>query len=234
MENTQEDRNSLVLSDTIQNLGERLSEDIIPIELRLIEIPKKDIDETWYLDKIEELKPYREVLQRIEKGGVFYDSDCGTPPNFQEINNEIISCVDGRDKGSSGYRSCLGLVVIGKSIHNNGNISFITHQIPISRNEIKKRDSGDFGIVLDNSLKEIRNNSEEGSVDAVVFGGSASDVIRYQKKLDEISSMVIERLGFNPRVLIGPGGNSEKKIAPWTDVYLDTRNRLIYMVRLKI
>lgn len=149
----------------------------------------------------------------------------------------VISVVDGLDKYSKRYYDCTGLIIAGKEKETGKNISFMSHQNPsyfLKENKFK------FSTDLVKQIQAIKNRCEEGTIDAVIFGGRYAKVIdfkdsdpkrdmfmeEYLKSIKLVSQRVKDALGFEPLVITGP------KTIPGTDrVFYDNENRRLYLIR---
>lgn len=151
-------------------------------------------------------------------------------PNL--INSyHMISSVSEKDKYSKGYCNCVGTAIVGTSKDTGKEISFITH-IDSDYGDPNKDYGEEHASMLikslNKNLEEIISNSEERSVDAVIFGGSGDD-IKYPKVISRIVKNISEKLGFEPVILTGPGGT--EGMGSFTNAYLDTQGRKIYIAR---
>jgi hypothetical protein len=179
-------------------------------------------------------------MEQIKKDAIYVDAnnDQEHPhgPNVFEVGLHFISCTDERNKFSRGYKNCVGLIVVGRSKTTGKEISFMTHQD--SSYGDQKEDRSDFDAVLNKSLVNILNDTEQGSIDAVVFGGSVPEINDYNRVIRKISQELTERLGFEPIILTGPGGSIgdglEPKVAPTTEAYFDTQKRIVYILRSQV
>ncbi|MFA6006773.1 MAG: hypothetical protein WC764_03555 [Candidatus Paceibacterota bacterium] len=150
----------------------------------------------------------------------------------------VISPVDGRDKLSKEYADCTGLVVTGQDKELGVDISFLTHQNPtffLKSDENKNK----FIADLSNSLTEIKERCEPGTIDAVIFSGSYLPGISphtgnsYQKVHDEstalITNVVKEGLGFKPSIMVEPKASHGRD-----DAYYENATRRLFMIRPKL
>lgn len=146
----------------------------------------------------------------------------------------VISPVDERSKESSAYYNCTGLIVSGKEKGTGKEISFLTHQNPIKfLNEAKD----EFVKDLESGMREIHERCEEGTIDAVVFGGNYFSLSSYGDKvtidnqeyiqsIELLNAEVSKVLGFSPLVMTGP-----KDTPDCESVMYDTQNRRLFMVK---
>ncbi|MDQ5893027.1 MAG: hypothetical protein QG640_37 [Patescibacteria group bacterium] len=138
----------------------------------------------------------------------------------------LISEANPNDKLSESYFGCVGLVVIGKMIDRDENISIIVH-IPVYQTDDNK-----FIESLIDRLSELGNKVELGTIDAIVFGGKIRGndpklITDYEKGMLEISTIVEEKFSIKPRIAANP--KNEQIISD--DVYLDTHQRRLYLMQ---
>lgn len=140
----------------------------------------------------------------------------------------VISPSNEQDKFSYGYKDCTGVIAVGRSKENGKEISFMSHEDP---QEFLEDVKSKFMVDLEHKIAGLKALSEEGTVDAVVFGGNYfKDRPNYMKNyLDSIellNKMIKQGFGFSPVVLTGPnvvGGNQA--------VYLETQKRRIHILK---
>ncbi|MEK7647199.1 MAG: hypothetical protein AAB378_02375 [Patescibacteria group bacterium] len=140
----------------------------------------------------------------------------------------VISPNNEQDKFSYGYRNCTGVVVVGRSKENGKEISFMSHEDP---QRFLEDVTSKFTVDLKRKISELKALSEDGTVDAVVFGGnyfkSLPDYIKnYLDSVKLLDKIIEKELGFSPVVLAGPnvvGGDQA--------IYFDTQHRRIYMLK---
>jgi hypothetical protein len=149
-------------------------------------------------------------------------------------NTYVISTISNRDKFSRNFYNCTGLVVVGVDKKTGKEISFISHQEPgVILN------MGGVGYLfkadLSDSLIEMRDRCVSGSVDISIVGGQFIDTNEYRgyrgKDIYEgiielLTEEVLEVFKFSPHVAVGP-----KIIAGRDDVYFDTKERRLYVIR---
>lgn len=133
-----------------------------------------------------------------------------------------ISPISDLNKFSLKYKNCMGVIAAGQDKITGKNISFLTHQGPVKvlpEGKLRSQFLSDFK----NRLKEIRDRSVPGTIDAVIFGGNYFDSDRIEKDTDRffggpkvefeknykdlmrlLSSHVCEVLGFQPIAIVGP------------------------------
>ncbi len=144
----------------------------------------------------------------------------------------VISAIDGSNKFSKSFLNCTGLIVTGKDKETGENISFLSHQDPYyfldpGNEEKQKRFLND----LKERLKELKEMSVEGTIDAVIVGGNyiANDERHKKNYLDSIkllSKEVSEVLDFEPAAITGPKLNASRD-----NVFYDNENRRLYIMR---
>ncbi len=146
----------------------------------------------------------------------------------------VISPIDGRSKHSSAYYNCTGLVVSGMEKETHKEISFLSHQNPV---KFLAEAKSLFISDLESSMEEIKKRCEEGTIDAVIFGGNYFPISTYGNKvevdnqeyvqsielLDQETSKV---LGFSPLVMTGP-----KDTPDGESVIYDTDKRRLFMFK---
>lgn len=153
----------------------------------------------------------------------------------------VISPVDILDKYSRDYYNCTGLIIAGKEKRTGKNISFMSHQDP---NYFLAKRKSKFSSDLIRQIQEIKDRCEEGTVDAIIFGGkylktktyAKSDPTRdvyieeYLKSIRFVSEKVEQMLGFEPLIITGP-----KTVTGETETFFyDTLNRRLFLVRKQI
>lgn len=144
----------------------------------------------------------------------------------------VISAIDERNKMSSKFLNCTGIVAVAVDKLTGKNISFISHQDPDKfLSDHKKSFRRD--LVL--NLRELIARAEPQTVDIVVFGGNFIDgyLSEYEKDYEDsirlISKVIQSEAGFEPLVITGP------KITSGGDaVYFDTEKRRLFIARPKV
>ena len=152
----------------------------------------------------------------------------------------IISAIDSDDKGSDDYLDCTGIVAVGVDRETGENISFMSHQAP---KKFLEKHRQKFLEDLRNHLKELKDRSEDQTIDIRIFGGnflppgryrhdqgvkiikSESYMNNYVDSIRILSETIRECLGFDPEV-IGP-----KLQTGFDTAYFDTKSRRLYLVR---
>lgn len=137
------------------------------------------------------LKYRAEINKRIADLGVT-NVDWFGDPSFQKkhgMKNEgsasfVISKLDGTDKFSSEFYSCLGLLATGKDKATGKDLSFLAHVSVYHLFGDAKDAFTIFGSAIRGSLNELRDKSADGTVDIVIFGGDFnSDTPRGRKNI---------------------------------------------------
>lgn len=173
----------------------------------------------------------RNTIKQIEKNGQFVDWDGNKV--FLRKNNlrnagestYVISESNKKDKYSKRYCNCTGIAIVGEKKDSNKQISFMSHQDPynfLSNNKTK------FTQDLVEAIKEIKNKTKKGSVDAVVFGGKAGNGDEYERSIRFITNILSQEFDFEPTVMTGPNTRIYENS---TKVYFDTQNRRLWIVR---
>ncbi len=88
-----------------------------------------------------------------------------------------------------------------------------------------------FTVDLERKIAELKALSEDGTVDAVVFGGNyfkgqPSYIQNYLDSVKLLDKIIEKEFGFSPVVLTGPnivGGDQA--------IYFDTQNRRMYIMK---
>lgn len=153
----------------------------------------------------------------------------------------VISPVDDFDKYSKDFYNCTGLIVAGKEEKTGRTISFLSHQNP--DHFLTEENKENFARDLREQIEEIKKRCENGTIDAVLFGGIYAKVreladsdpksnLYIDEYLDSIKILakeIKEGLGFEPTVLVGP------KTSPGQDrIFYDNGKRRVYLIRDEI
>lgn len=139
----------------------------------------------------------------------------------------VISPIDNRDKISTAYRNCTGLIVTGIDKITSENISFLSHQDPgffLNNQESYE----EFKADLVSQIEKIKDRCEEGTIDSVIVGGNSTSKDRkddYVRSIKLLSNTVEKILNFSPIVATGP-----KLAGLGESVYFDTKNRNLIIV----
>jgi len=151
-----------------------------------------------------------------------------------EGGDYVISPVNAKNKVSTGYIMCTGVVGVGKDKERDENISFLSHQYP----EIflpGKPGHEQFVADIVARIAELKERSVPGSVDSVIFGGFYYKKVKayegeYADSIKLLQKEVRNVLGFDPVVITGP---KISELDEMTDeaVFFDTANRRLYISR---
>jgi hypothetical protein len=197
------------------NQNQESKENYFPI--RSIIIDKKNIDEKT-----------EKTLIKIIKNGVNVDYE-GYETDYEQtkmINRGeqtyVISQCTPEDKYSKNFYDCTSIILIGKSISSKKQLSIMTHQDP---SKFLERHKEHFEYDLVRSIDMLKSKTEINSIDAVVLGGH-DDLKVYQQSIKRIDEILLYELHSSPTVLTGP----DLRGGP-TDIFLDTQNRRVYVVR---
>jgi len=157
-----------------------------------------------------------------------------------------ISEINDFDKFSLRYKSCMGIVVSGQGKITQKNISFFAHLDPIKilpYGKVRNHFFSDIKMLL----KEIKDQSINETIDAVIFGGNYLDFNKLEKNdltmltgkmefeknykdfLYLLSGQIFDILGFQPTMIAGP-----KTVAGCDDVIYDNEHRRLYIRRPEI
>lgn len=175
----------------------------------------------------------REMIEKIIEDGVFVDY-YAEEKIYQENNMKnagrktyAISACDEKDKWSTRYYNCTGVIMIGEEKETGKQVSFMSHQDPDRFLGSKKQK---FAEDLEERIREFKSRVKEGTIDAILFGGNAGDY-QYQESIKFLGDVVKTQLNFEPRVQTGPNSDWYSENGA-TDIYLDTQNRRLYIVRV--
>ncbi len=196
------------------------------------------------LQELEELKKNGEDLPEVDF-------------NFEHTFTS--TDINEKFKSSAGYLMCTGFAAVGKSKDSEKQISLLTHNffptIRESRRQVKnlsvKGNKGEkiaYKDIIDEydktfrkQLKQFLELVDKSTIDVAMFGGEAygrKHVIksprwkRYQEAISYESEVIQSELGVSPTVIVGPQENTGYPMKG-TDVYFDTQNRRLYIVRQK-
>lgn len=130
------------------------------------------------------------------------------------INTYIISPIDERDKYSSWYFDCTGIVCSGISKYTDKKVSFLSHQDPL---KILYKYKSDFSEALYMRLKQMMEISYAWTIDIGIFGWNIKNkdiyVFDYTEAIklirDTVEKILGNNLGNNIEALIGPSNSSE-------------------------
>ena len=152
-----------------------------------------------------------------------------SPGEKEDLKNDgpqtyAISSVDGKPKFTEKLINCTSLVAVGREAGSNVELSFLTHQDP---DKFHRKSKLPFERDLGVALQELRDKCLPGSIDVAITGGHyhEGDSDGYKKSMAIVGSVVQEIMGFSPTVIVGPKDGGED------DVYFDTSNRRLFVVR---
>lgn len=183
-----------------------------------------------FFDDFKQISALNTIFNDGKSSFVDYNAEANIQKEKQIKNagddTYAISKVDERNKFSNEYYDCTGLIVIGRDKTTNKEISLLTHQDP---KKILVGNIHDYFVKdLRESLLEIKNQSEEGTIDAIIIGGNSSG--RYSSSLDLIDKIVQDIFLFKP-VIVG----DKKNYPGWgyngDKLFLETQNRRAYLIR---
>ena len=146
----------------------------------------------------------------------------------------VISPVDERDKISSKFFDCTGIVACGIDKKTGQNISFLSHQNP---ERFLGRAQKQFLADLRERIMELKEKSTEGTVDVVIVGGQYVDLpnaeeerARYLESIRLLGEEVKKIMGFEPVVITGPKlwGLDGKED---DTVFFQNEGRRLYIIR---
>ena len=152
-----------------------------------------------------------------------------------EGRSYVISPISSSDKFSRGYGDCTGLVAAGRDKKNTENVSFLSHQDPkyFLSSEVNQNN---FVSDLEQRLSELKQRCNEGTIDAVIVGGSyREEYPEFQKNYPDsialLSKEVEKILGFEPMVMTGP--KTQKK-GGMESVFYQNKERRLYISRPEV
>jgi hypothetical protein len=155
----------------------------------------------------------------------------------------VISPVDTLDKFSRTFKNCTGMIVTGQDKETGENISFMSHQYP-GHFLLDDEAGGKFGSDLRERLRELKEKSVDGTIDAVIVGGNylkkayfkrigESDDAKFRHNyIDSIKLLSTEVqivFGFEPVVITGP-----KMVGGADDIFYDNKHRRLYAMRPEV
>jgi len=160
----------------------------------------------------------------------------------------VISPLDARDKTSSMYKNCTGVIVSGIDGSTKADVSFMSHQYSkmiLLDDEMRYY----FLRDLNDRLQETKARCEPRTIDAIILGGNyfspeegvsaeekeLNDIV-YRKFREEYKSFVLllaeqikDKFGFEPVVITGPKTNHGEE-----DAIFDTKHRRLYLIRPEV
>ena len=167
----------------------------------------------------------------------------GTEDKWRELEQRnngkysyVISRIDPENKESGGYANCTGMAAVGKDKETGVNVSLLTHVDPthFSREERHFGETAQYEIDMREQLAKLKDLSEPGTVDVVLFGGHTHDLWgadqEYAHLIELTGKVSQDVLGIDPIVVVGPGypdGNEHRRLS----AVLDTQQRRLYIYR---
>jgi hypothetical protein len=179
-------------------------------------------------------KEYAGEIAKIEDIEAFgHNADYTGHPDLldkQDIKNAgygtyAISPVDEKPKFTENLWNCTSIVAVGREKETGKEISILTHQDPSIF--LKEKGKKLFFVDLEDRLGEFKEKCLKGTIDIVIAGGNLREKApeEYEKSIEALSSTVEGLFGFKPTVIVGP------KESGMDNIYLDTQNRRLYVVR---
>ncbi len=225
--------------------SEHLKEGVSPIIASIGEQNREDDDEYW---RMQDMFGQQKYHIDFFKSGI--SLELGDSKNGGE-QTYIISPVNSKNKYTDELIDCTSVIAVGMDKKTGKNISFLSHEMSLRRlkleNKNKNHKDREFDIHdkfiedFKSSLKELKEKSEEKTVDIVIAGGkilmkdkklpsTMTDSARYDsnytRTIEGISKLVEDEFGFQPVVITGP------KVFDGSDVVLfDNKNRRLYIKR---
>jgi len=148
----------------------------------------------------------------------------------------VISNLDSLDKFSKSFRDCTGIIVAGQDQKTGKNISFLSHQDPqyfLS----KETNKNEFIKDLKEQLINLKENSVDGTIDAVIVGGNyfkgrdkKEFRQNYLNSIELLAGWVKEILGFEPVVITGPKTGE----GGYENIFYNNNGRHLYIIRPKV
>ncbi len=165
----------------------------------------------------------------------------------------VSSPVDEKSKFTKTLKYHVSLIAVGREVGSGKEISFLTNQFQ-GTNSVEMKD---VEKILNDCVVELKKRCIPGSIDMVVAGGVVEGIdlvdlgmsqesqdrlqksrIDYEKSLEALGTVVKEKLGFSPMVIFGPKNSDASDnllagpvVTQGDDVYFDTQNRRLYVVR---
>ena len=145
----------------------------------------------------------------------------------------VISPVTEQNLFSDKYLNCTGAIGIGRDKVSGKEIAFISHQDPEFILHKGKAERDAFIEDMKDILDDLRNRSEEGTIEVVLCGGNIDPAdpaskksVDYAQSIELLSTIIRDDLGFNPTVLQGPNSG-----AGAVDIRVLTQERKIHIGR---
>jgi hypothetical protein len=189
----------------------------------------------------------------FRKGDIVSETMLNTGPKTY-----VISPIDTKDKYSADFLDCTGVVAVGIDKKTGKNISFMSHQNPdFFLNDEEKQIK--FRKDLIQKLKELKEQSLPDTIDVAIVGGNEDNTPKkipdenfrlgiddetkflkdkysnYKESITILNNSIAKVLEFSPVVLTGLNSSTstESGANNALDIYLDNKNRRLYMVRAR-
>lgn len=186
--------------------------------------------EEEYGEEIERIK--KEFEDTASKVDYYADNDPEKHEGwFTKVDRSgyKISTIDGSNKFTDKLHDCTSVIAVGTDLETGKNVSFLTHEDSYNTRV------GPFQEHLETRLQELKDKCREGTIDVVVAGGQLVprniEAMYYRETLNTLNPLINKILGFEPVVASGP--KEPKSNYSYDDVYFDTENRRLYVVRPK-
>ena len=128
-----------------------------------------------------------------------------------EGNSYVISSVSEKNLFSDKYQNCTGTVGIGRDKETSKNIAFISHQDPEYFLHKGSEQTEKFANDLKETLNELIDRSEDGTVEVVLFGGNediddpdSKEIIDYYRSIEKLSEIIESCMDQPPTVIEFP------------------------------
>jgi hypothetical protein len=168
------------------------------------------------------------TVLRIHRTGEYIDYNANPAAN-QKLNikqpdrySYVISDINDKNKFSTWYCDCTGIVVVGKSKETKKNISMMSHQDP-KKVLPKLKFNQNFIEDIQKRFLKIKEQSEDGTIDIVVYGRHDYSRRKYVQSIKFIGNSVKKQFGFEPVIVTGPN-IPQGKFQP-TAAYFDTSEK---------
>jgi hypothetical protein len=183
-----------------------------------------------------------EEIKKIKEDGQYVNFCAGREfaKQYEMFNQDrgtyIISSPNPENKYSEGFFNCTGLVGIGIDRYTKERVSFLSHQNP----EIfLGKEKQNFKHDLERVLKTFKEKIEPNSLYISGFGGQYEESyqIEYLRSVKFLSGIVENSLGSQLPFIAGPNAsfntynNKVVGLTAPTEIYVDTKQNRIYLVR---
>lgn len=132
------------------------------------------------------------------------------------LRTYVISDINSKNKLSESYQICTGLALTAQKRDQKGNyMSIMSHSNPLE--VLRHKWTNGYFSDLEDSISELKELAEPGTIDAVIYGGMAKSLHntleengKRQNYIDSILKLgkfVSEQLGFDVRVALAPSDN---------------------------